>query len=442
MGNVIGRAQVWLVGGTRPEALKLAPVACALDGHAHIRPVLVSTGQHPTMFHQGLAAFGVQPDRELELDRIAGTQAELVAQVIAGLDALMEVQPPDAVLVQGDTATALAGALTAFWRRIPLVHLEAGLRSHDLASPFPEEANRRMVDQIAALHLAPTDAAAANLRAEGFSSATIRVTGNTIVDAVLGVAGRTTRFGEPALAPVEDMLAAGGRLLLVTVHRRESWGAPLRAVLTAVRDVLAEHPDAFVVLPMHPNPLVRDEVLAALADEERVVLTPPVDYADLVRLLEHSALVLSDSGGIQEEAPSFGVPVLVLRDTTERLEAVRAGCAELVGTDRARIVAAAARRLATRHGSTSERPANPFGDGHAAGRTIAALEVLLGLGRDAEQRAAQEEVVAVVDDDRAGRQLGGHLEVVVGDVLGPLDRPAAVRQAGAERQHHVIPRHL
>jgi UDP-N-acetylglucosamine 2-epimerase (non-hydrolysing) len=278
--------------------------------------------------------------------------------------------------VQGDTATALAGALAAFWRRIPLGHLEAGLRSHDLAAPFPEEANRRMIDQVASLHLAPTESAAANLRAEGVSPATIRVTGNTIVDAVLEVAGRTTRFHEPALAPVPGMLARGRRMVLVTVHRRESWGAPLRRVLAAVRDVLTAHPEVFVVLPVHPNPLVRDEVRAGLAGEERVVLTPPADYPDLVRLLERSALVLSDSGGIQEEAPSFGVPVLVLRDVTERMEAVHAGCAELVGTDRARIVAAAHRRLAGPAGAGA--PTNPFGDGHAAARTVEALEQLVG----------------------------------------------------------------
>jgi UDP-N-acetylglucosamine 2-epimerase (non-hydrolysing) len=371
------RPAIWLVGGTRPEALKLAPVVDALRRGDAIRPVIVSSGQHPTMFHQGLAAFGLKPDHDLVVRRDTGTQAELVAGLIQQLDALLERDEPAAVLVQGDTATALAGALAAFWRRIPVVHLEAGLRSHDLTAPFPEEANRRMIDQISALHLAPTRAAAANLRADGIRPATIHVTGNTIVDAVLAVAGRTTRFVERRLDGVDARLSAGQRLVLVTVHRRESWGEPLRSVLQAVRDLLASHPDVFVVLPTHPNPAVRAEVTSALDGASRVVLTPPVGYPDLVRLLERSTLVLSDSGGIQEEAPSFGVPVLVLRDRTERMEAVRAGCAVLVGTDRERITATAGRFLAVRSKPGPAARQNPFGDGHAADRTAAALVELL-----------------------------------------------------------------
>ncbi|WP_319458207.1 MULTISPECIES: non-hydrolyzing UDP-N-acetylglucosamine 2-epimerase [unclassified Mycobacterium] len=375
------RPTVWLVGGTRPEALKIAPVFRVLRCGGVIRPVLVSTGQHPTMFHQGLAAFGLVPDHELELRRDTGAQAELVAQLIDRLDRLISDDEPDAVLVQGDTATALAGALAAFWRQIPVVHLEAGLRSHDLTAPFPEEANRRMIDQIATLHLAPTEAAATNLRADGISPASIHVTGNTIVDAVLSLAGRTTAFTEPGLAAVEPMLSAGQRLMLVTAHRRESWGAPLRAVLAAVRDVIDAHPDVFAVLPTHPNPVVRDEVRAALGGHRRVLLTPPVDYPDLVRLLERATLVLSDSGGIQEEAPSFGVPVLVLRECTERMEAVRAGCAVLVGTDRSRITREARRLLGTRTAAGPGSRPNPFGDGHAAQRTAIALARLLDVAK-------------------------------------------------------------
>jgi len=374
------RPSVWLVGGTRPEALKLAPVFQALRCHGVIRPVLVSTGQHPTMFHQGLAAFGLTPHHELALRRVTGAQAELVAQVIEQLDQRLDRDRPDAVLVQGDTATALAGALAAFWRQIPVVHLEAGLRSHDLMAPFPEEANRRMVDQIAALHLAPTAAAAANLRADGISPASIHVTGNTIVDAVQSMAGRTTGFTEPGLHAVEGMLLAGQRLLLVTAHRRESWGEPLRAVLAAVRDVIDGYADVFAVLPVHPNPVVRDQVTAALGGHPRVVLTPPVDYPDLVRLLELSTLVLSDSGGIQEEAPTFGVPVLVLRDRTERMEAVDAGCAELVGTNRVRITSSAKRLLDARTERAPASRPNPFGDGRAAQRTAVALARLLEVG--------------------------------------------------------------
>jgi UDP-N-acetylglucosamine 2-epimerase (non-hydrolysing) len=371
---------VWLVGGTRPEALKLAPLAAAMNGQQRLRPLIVSSGQHPTMFHQGLAAFGLAPDREIRVSRDTGSQAELAARLIEQLDRRLVLDSPAAVVVQGDTTTALAGALTAFWRQIPVVHLEAGLRSHDLAAPFPEEANRKMVDQIAALHLAPTPGAAVNLRAEGVAPECIHVIGNTIVDAVMTLAGRTRRFSDPALAAVEDGLANGRRLVLVTAHRRESWGAPLRRVLGAVRDVLAAHPDVIVALPAHPNPEVRADVVAVLGADRRVVITPPLDYPDLVRLLERSTLVLSDSGGIQEEAPSFGVPVLVLRERTERREAIEAGYATLVGTDRARIVTEACRLLSETVGgarANGRRLPNPFGDGHSGERAMAAIVGML-----------------------------------------------------------------
>jgi UDP-N-acetylglucosamine 2-epimerase (non-hydrolysing) len=381
---------VWLVGGTRPEALKLAPLVTALERQRLIRPVIVSTGQHPSMFHRGLAAFGLCPHRELHPRRDTGSQAELLAQLAEQLDRELVLDPPAAVVVQGDTSSALVGALTAFWRQIPVVHLEAGLRSHDLAAPFPEEANRLMIDQITALYLAPTSLAAANLKSEGINADSIEVIGNTVVDAVLTIAGQNRLFTESSLAAVDTALASGQRLLLVTVHRRESWGEPLRNVLHAVRDVLDAHPGTVAALPAHPNPAVRADVMSVLGADRRVVITPPLDYPDLVRLLERSTLVLSDSGGIQEEAPSFGVPVLVLRDRTERLEAVEAGCALLVGTSRGGIVAAASRLLsadAARRDSVQPRSRagadgqhwNPFGDGHASERAAVALARLIGL---------------------------------------------------------------
>lgn len=371
---------VWLVGGTRPEALKLAPLACALTRQGLIRPVIVATGQHPSMFHQGLATFGLRPDRELRLHRVSGSQSELVSQLTAQLDGLLLSGPPAAVVVQGDTASAFVGALTGFFRRIPVAHLEAGLRSHDLTAPFPEEANRRMIGQIADLHLAPTPAAAAHLLAEGVCADRIEVIGNTVVDAVLALAGRTRSFTEPALTTVAESLADGRRLLLVTVHRRESWGQPMREVLHAVRDVLDAHPGTVAALPAHPNPDVRADVFSVLGEDRRVVITEPLGYADLVRLMEFSSLILSDSGGIQEEAPTFGVPVLVLRDRTERMEAIESGCAQLVGTDRHRIVAAANRLLATELPTHDRRDVrNPFGDGHAGRRAAAALARLIGL---------------------------------------------------------------
>ncbi|WP_051116264.1 non-hydrolyzing UDP-N-acetylglucosamine 2-epimerase [Amycolatopsis nigrescens] len=375
------RPVVWLVVGTRPEAIKLAPVADALAEGGRMRPVVVATGQHPEMVGQALAAFGRTADAGLTVDRRNGGQPELLAQLITALDGLAAQSPPDAVLVQGDTTTTLAGALTAFWRRIPVVHLEAGLRSFDMAAPFPEELNRRMVTQAAALHLAPTPEAAGNLRREGVSGDDILVTGNTSVDAIRAVTERAPTFADGALAEVvEDATAGRHRLVLVTAHRRESWGEPLREVLRAVAELVTRHPGIRVVLPAHPNPEVRRLVHDTLGTEDRVLITEPLAYEELAAVLAASTLVLSDSGGIQEEAPTFGVPVLVLREVTERAEAVHAGCARLVGTDRELIVATASELLvdpAARVAMMSR--GNPFGDGAAARRTEQAVARLLGL---------------------------------------------------------------
>ena len=370
---------VWLVGGTRPEAVKLAPLVTGLRGQGLVRPVVVATGQHPSMFHQGLAAFGQRPDLDVAIERQTGTQAELSVRLTEALDRELAVGPPSAVVVQGDTSTALVAALSAFWRQIPIVHLEAGLRSHDLASPFPEEGNRRMIGQISALHLAPTPAAAANLVAEGVPRHAVEIVGNTVVDAALSMAGRDDAFADPSLRSVDHSTLARHRLMLVTMHRRESWGEPLRRVFAAVLDLLDRHPDLTAVLPVHPNPVVRRDVMTMLANDPRVVVTEPLAYPDLVRVLQRATLVLSDSGGIQEEAPTFGVPVLVLRERTERTEAIAAGCAVLLGTDRERIVAVAGGLLdddAARRAMTSG--GNPFGDGRAGARSAAALARLVG----------------------------------------------------------------
>jgi UDP-N-acetylglucosamine 2-epimerase (non-hydrolysing) len=370
--------EVLLLVGTRPEAVKAAPVALCLAEHPHLRPVIVHSGQHAALVGQALAPFGLSPDELLAVRRETGGQAELFAHLLPALDELLTRRAPAAVLVQGDTATALAGALAAFWRRVPVVHLEAGLRTGDLAAPFPEEANRQLVARLAALHLAPTPAAAAALAGESLSGGPVVVTGNTVVDAALLTAALETPAADPDLVAVErDLAAHGGRLVLVTAHRRESWGAPLDEVLAAVGTLAEWHPDVRVLLPVHPNPAVRAQVVAALGDHPRVTLTEPLAYPDLVRVLRTAALVLTDSGGIQEEAPSFGVPVLVLREVTERMEAVRAGCAWLVGTDRTRILLEADQML--RAGLRVPRDRNPFGDGNAAARVVAAIADLLAV---------------------------------------------------------------
>lgn len=373
---------VQLIVGTRPEAIKAAPVALALaDRHSHtgIRPVIIHSGQHRCVVEQALTPFGLFPDEWLAVRRDNGDQAELFAGLLPAFDGLLARTKPAAVIVQGDTSTTLAGALAAFWRNVPVVHLEAGLRTRDLTAPFPEEGNRQLVARIASLHLAPTQAAADALRAESLPCPDIVVTGNTVVDAAHHIARLDQPARDPLLVATErELERVGGRLVLVTAHRRESWGAPLDRILTAVGRIADEHADVRVLFPAHPNPVVRGQVTAALGTHPRVTVTEPLDYPDLIRVLRRAALVLTDSGGVQEEAPSFATPVLVLRDTTERTEAVDAGRAWLVGTDTDRVVTEATRLLAER--PTWPVDENPYGDGKAAARVLDALEVLLRRG--------------------------------------------------------------
>jgi UDP-N-acetylglucosamine 2-epimerase (non-hydrolysing) len=370
---------VQLLVGTRPEAIKAAPVAIALAQRYHqtgLRPVIIHSGQHRQVVEQALRPFGLLPDEWLHVRRDDGGQAELFAGLLPALDRLLARTRPAAVIVQGDTSTTLAGALAAFWRSVPVVHLEAGLRTGDLSAPFPEEANRQLVARIAALHLAPTQAAADALRAESLPSQDIVVTGNTVVDAAQHIARLDLPPADPLLVAMEAGLAdTGGRLVLVTAHRRESWGAPLNRILAAVGRIADEHPDVRVLLPAHPNPAVRAQVSAALGTHPSVTVTDPLDYPDLIRVLRRSVLVLTDSGGVQEEAPSFATPVLVLRDATERREAIEAGRAWLVGSDTDRIVGHARRLLAYR--PTWPADENPYGDGKASARVLDALETLL-----------------------------------------------------------------
>ncbi|MEU6640949.1 UDP-N-acetylglucosamine 2-epimerase (non-hydrolyzing) [Saccharomonospora sp. NPDC046836] len=362
---------VMLLAGTRPEAIKLAPLALTMAGHSTLRPRIVHSGQHPDMVDQALAPFRLRADARLDLpERTAGTQAELVAGLLPELDNLLAAHRPAALVVQGDTTTVLAGALAAFWRRIPVIHLEAGLRTGDLDAPFPEEGTRQLVARIAALHLAPTEPAAAALRREGIPANRIVVTGNTVVDAVLAIAAKRLPLRDPALAALQ-----GTRLVLVTSHRRESWGEPLSRTLAAVRRLADTHPDTHVLLPVHPNPALRRQVRAELTGHPRIAITEPLDYPDLVHALRCAELVLTDSGGIQEEAPTFGTPVLVLRETTERMEAVDSGHAWLVGTDTDLITKTAGRVLAGE--LTVAGGGNPYGDGAAASRAVLAIERLL-----------------------------------------------------------------
>jgi UDP-N-acetylglucosamine 2-epimerase (non-hydrolysing) len=355
----------------------MAPLVAALRASGLVDPVVIATGQHTTMVIDALAAFDQKPDVFLNPDRRTGEQVELVAELAPALDQVLAADSSAAVVVQGDTTSVLVGALVAFWRRIPLVHLEAGLRSGDLDAPFPEEANRRLVGVIADLHLAPTRRAVDALRREHVEPHRIVLTGNTVVDAVLSVAARDAPPADPRLAEVDGLVAAGhARLMLVTAHRRENWGEPLDRILSAVEQIVDEHPDLRCVVPAHANPVVRAQVDRALGAHPRIVVTDPQPYEVLCRLLATSSVVLTDSGGIQEEAPSFRIPALVLRDVTERVEAVDAGWAQLVGTDPARIVAGAKDVLDGV--GTLPTAGNPFGDGNAAQRGADAIGWLLG----------------------------------------------------------------
>lgn len=363
--------RVLSVVGTRPEAIKMAPVIQELARHAgRVEARVCATAQHREMLDQVLGLFGIVPDVDLNLMQPGQTLSEVAARVLLALDPVLVEWRPDWLLAQGDTTTVMAAALCAHHNRVRVGHVEAGLRSYDRANPFPEEMNRVVADHAADLLFAPTAQAQDNLLREGICADRIRVTGNTVIDALLQVAA------SPWQPPGDDPLHSldpDKRLLLVTAHRRENFGAPLLDIISALRD-LAARGDVQVVYPVHLNPNVRGPVYQALGGVPGVILTPPVDYRRLVYLLKRSALVLTDSGGIQEEAPSLGVPVLVLRQVTERPEGVAAGTARVVGTDRDRIVAEASRLLDDPAAYREmAQAANPYGDGHAAGRIVQAL---------------------------------------------------------------------
>lgn len=385
MEGVSSRTTVMVVFGTRPEAVKLAPVARALTRSETYDCRVVVTGQHRSMLHQVLDLFGINPDVDLNLITPRQTLTRLTASALEGLSPVIERLRPDAVLVQGDTTTTLAAALAGFYHQVPVVHLEAGLRTRERYSPFPEEINRRVTTQLASLHLAPTEEARRNLLAERVPESSTVVTGNTVIDALRWAVDLRAPYGDPALRRLDT---DDRRVLLVTAHRRESWGAPLSRVARALATVASHHPDLLVVLPVHRNPTVREALLPPLHDLENVLVVEPLDYGGFAHLMDRSYLILTDSGGIQEEGPSLGKPVLVMRDTTERPEAVHAGTARVVGTGEQEIVDAVTELL--RDGALYRRMAaavNPYGDGRATARVVASLDhLLLGRPRPSEFR--------------------------------------------------------
>ncbi|WP_380165950.1 non-hydrolyzing UDP-N-acetylglucosamine 2-epimerase [Jannaschia sp. R86511] len=377
-GATTGAGPVMLVYGTRPEAVKMAPLVRALQAADDVDVHVAVTGQHREMLDQVNATFAIRPDSDLDVFAHGQSLAAMSARVLTGMEGLLRRVRPSAVVVQGDTTTSTVAALSAFYEKVPVVHLEAGLRTGDPLNPFPEEMNRRLTARLAALHLAPTEGSRGHLLAEGVPAGDVCVTGNTVIDALHLV------LAQERPADVEGLLgeldADGRRVVLVTTHRRESWGAPLLRITEAVQRLVARG-DVQVVLPMHRNPQVRDVLVERLGDLDGVRLTDTVEYAGFCHLMRHSHLVLTDSGGVQEEAPSLGKPVLVMRDNTERPEAVSAGTAALVGTDVDRIVTEATTLLDDAGAyDRMAQAVNPYGDGRAADRATAAVRHLLGLG--------------------------------------------------------------
>src|SRR4028118_340230 len=359
--------------GTRPEAIKLAPVIQQFRGCPIFDTHVILTGQHREMVEQVMQLFDLKADKDLEIMQAGQSLTDITERSLRGLEKLFSQNKPDFVIVQGDTTTAFAATLAAFYQQIPVGHVEAGLRTDDLFNPYPEEANRRLISQLARLNFAPTSLAVEHLQRSGIVGA-IHHTGNTVIDALLTVAQR-----QPP-CDIKNLDWGKYRVLLATVHRRENWGEPLRDIAQGFLQILEKFPDTALLLPLHRNPTVREPLQELLGNHPRVFLTEPLDYAELVGAIVRSHLLLTDSGGLQEEAPSLGKPVLVLRETTERPEAIDAGTAQLVGTNPTQIFAAASQLLSDAMAYEAMATAvNPFGDGHAAERILEIVKNYLGL---------------------------------------------------------------
>lgn len=364
--------------GTRPEAIKMAPIVRALEQSSVMSAAPVVTGQHREMLAQVNSVFGISPVADLDIMSERQSLNQIASRVLERLDPVISQHEPDAILVQGDTTSAMAGAIAAFNRAIPLVHVEAGLRSGNLLNPFPEEANRKLITQLAKLHLAPTTESRQNLVFEGVSPNDIVVTGNTVIDALFDVLKRMPRA---ARRQVESLVGGEQPVVLVTAHRRENHGEPMRQIGAAIRLLAEKFPDHTFLLPLHPSPDVREQLRSALGSATNVVMSEPLNFPEMALAISRSILVITDSGGVQEEAPALGKPVLVMRENTERPEGVSAGTARLVGTATKSIVDAASNLLTNQAAYEAMANAvNPYGDGHASERTLGAIAELLGCG--------------------------------------------------------------
>lgn len=363
--------KVMTVFGTRPEAIKMAPVVLELQKHAdQIQTIVAVTAQHRQMLDQVLDLFQITPDYDLDIMSQGQTLYDITTKSLMGLKDVLAKEKPDLVLVHGDTTTTFAGALASYYQQVPVGHVEAGLRTGDIYSPFPEEMNRKLTGAIAAIHFAPTATAKANLLKENVNPSHIYVTGNTVIDALMTTVAGDYDFGDD----LKNVDFQNHRVILLTTHRRENLGEPMRHIYKALRRIIEEIPDTEIVFPVHRNPLVRKVVEEELAGVDRIHLIDPMEYEPFANLMSLSSLVLTDSGGIQEEAPSLGKPVLVLRNTTERPEAVEAGTVRLIGTDKD-VVYAETKRLLTNQAAydAMSNAVNPYGDGKASQRIVQAI---------------------------------------------------------------------
>lgn len=364
--------------GTRPEVIKLAPVIKELHCSEQLDVCAVSTGQHREMLDQAAEWFDMNHDHSLQLMTVGQSLNSLVARILNEVERLFEAEKPDLVLVQGDTSSAMAASLAAFNYGLPIVHLEAGLRTGDLNSPFPEEGNRKIIGQLASLHLAPTLSGRMNLVREGVDEGAIKVIGNTVIDALLSVSELPVSFDDPA---IQHLVESGKRFVLVTTHRRENISV-MGEIAQSLVELSKRYPETCFLLPLHLNPEVRQVMVPELAGRPNIIVTQPQEYPQFASLMRMASLVLTDSGGVQEEAPTFGKPVLVMRTTSEREEGLMSGAVRLVGTNAAGIVSSVSKELDAQVAPTvSGRPVNPYGDGRSARRAVGEIEAFLGLGK-------------------------------------------------------------
>ncbi len=368
-----------VIFGTRPDTIKLAPIILELRKHPHFRSITIATAQHRHMLDQVLDVFKIKPDYDLNIMEPKQSLARLTRNTIAALDDVLVETAPDMVLVQGDTTTTFVGSLAAFYRQIPVGHVEAGLRTQDKANPFPEEINRRLTSCIADLHFAPTSTAKKALLREGIRASHVVITGNSVIDALRYSIKKVYDFSDDRL---NQFVKEKRRIILLTMHRRENWGTPMTGACEAVRKLAHRYPDDRFVFPVHLNPIVREVVYPILGRTKNVILVEPLPYSEFVNLMARSYLILTDSGGVQEEGPSLGKPILVLRKVTERPEAVQYGTVRLVGLEPSKITSAA--RTLLEDARAYDRMAsatNPYGDGYASRRTIQSLEHFFGFTR-------------------------------------------------------------